>query len=106
MERLLHTGQLLDEQLNAVAHVERRRLLCALVDENRQEETPIQIDEVEGVAETQAELAALQHNHLPKLEALGFIRWDHMQVTTGPQFGEIKPLLELLNDRRDELPTE
>jgi len=51
--------------------------------------------------------ADVYHNHLPKLDDLGFVSWDRENgvVATGPQFEEIRPLLELLADNGDELAT-
>ena len=68
-----------------------------------------------GDAETEGDLlfrnndetkAALVHNHLPKLEAAGYIEWDKESGTIekGPEFDEIEPLLELIEQHSDELP--
>lgn len=48
----------------------------------------------------------LVHNHLPKLESLGYVRWDREtgEVSKGPNWGEIEPLLRLLRDHEGELP--
>jgi hypothetical protein len=50
--------------------------------------------------------AQLIHNHLPKLEAAGYIDWDPEtgEISKGPQFDEIEPLLELIENHADELP--
>jgi len=41
---------------------------------------------------------AMYHVHLPKLENYGYIEWDRDgdEVTRGPQFDEIRPLLEVV----------
>jgi hypothetical protein len=59
-----------------------------------------------SVTEVSAERAALYHNHLPKLEQEGFIRWDRDEhvIEKGPRFSEIKPMLELLDDHAEDLP--
>ena len=53
------------------------------------------------------DLLRVRHVHLPKLADHGFVEWDrdaHV-VARGPRFDEIRPLLELLDGRRDDLPT-
>jgi len=49
----------------------------------------------------------LRHNHLPKLEQAGYIEWDQDtgSISEGPNFDEIKPMLELLETHADELPS-
>ena len=51
-------------------------------------------------------LIGMKHVHLPKLESYGFITWDQTtsEVSKGPNFGEIRPLLEMLAAHEDELP--
>lgn len=48
----------------------------------------------------------LKHNHLPKLAEAGYIEWDQDtgEISQGPRFDEIKPLLELIKNHADELP--
>lgn len=48
----------------------------------------------------------LTRNHLPKLEEAGYIEWDRDtgEISKGPRFDEIKPLLELIENHADELP--
>lgn len=99
---------MLDEIMAALADEHRRQLLVALQDHNPQEavQTPegVQVDS-EQLAELQIEMC---HNHLPRLEEAGFITWDREQhvVEKGPQFEEIKPVLDLFEENRDELPVD
>ncbi|MFD1600119.1 DUF7344 domain-containing protein [Halobellus rarus] len=48
----------------------------------------------------------LRHNHLPRLDSRGVIDWDAEAdtVARGPTFGELRPLVELLDEHTDELP--
>ena len=94
-----------DIHLDALRHVDRRRLLLALLNA---EETalPIELDQLEYETADRDVLVSFHHSHLPKLEDLGFVdaNPDQHSVTTGPRFEEIKPLLELLDTHRDRLP--
>jgi len=99
-----------DEQLEALAHVERRRLLVALFRDGPSRNGPSEsvVLEVESWAdeEGEASLVGLRHKHLPKLEDMGFVEWNRQDglVTEGPQFGEVEPMLALLDGNREELP--
>jgi len=94
-----------DTHLDALGHVDRRRLLLALLNA---EETalPIELDRFEFETAGSNVPLSFHHNHLPKLEDLGFVDANPGQhcVTTGPRFEEIRPLLELLDTHRDRLP--
>lgn len=96
----------LDVSLDALAHVQRRKLLVALTDHNPQDDSPVVIDDSEGEVEALERLTTMHHVHLPKLVEYGFVEWDeeHNEVSKGPDFDEIRPLLELLDDHADELP--
>ncbi|WP_339105894.1 ArsR family transcriptional regulator [Haloterrigena salinisoli] len=99
---------MLDEVMAALADEHRRELLVALVEHNPQAavQTP------EGVRLDDEQLENLQvemyHNHLPRLEAAGFIEWKQEQhrVVRGPKFDQIEPVLELFAENADELPVE
>ncbi|RKD93468.1 DUF7344 domain-containing protein [Halopiger aswanensis] len=96
-----------DEVFDALAAAQRRRLLFALLDD-----APQHVTELSGVPwsipKSEADTIAEHHRHLPKLDESGFIDWDREEqvITKGPRFDEIEPVLECLNDRRDELPIE
>jgi len=93
-----------DEFLDAFSDVQRRKLLIALMDHNPQNDLPVVIAE-DGVAEM-SRLVEMRHVHLPKLVDYGFIEWDRdkNEVSKGPKFDEIQPLLELLENHDEELP--
>jgi hypothetical protein len=89
--------------LEALADVERRRLLLALLDGTSD---GVALDQLDPDAEDETLELSMHHVHLPKLEASGFIDTDRQQrsVSRGPRFDEVRPLLELLDDNRGQLP--
>lgn len=95
-----------DDVLDALADVQRRTLLLALLRHNPQDDSPVVVGDTESEIEAVVSLIEMRHRHLPKLVEYGFIEWDeeHNEVKKGPQFAEIRPLLELLDDHEDELP--
>ena len=97
---------MLDEQLSVLSNRHRRRLLMALAQRTPQPDCldPSRTLVTDGGDEDQT--IAIQHVHLPKLANHGFIDWDQdaQSVTTGPQFGEIEPLLTVLSENQDVLP--
>ena len=78
----------------------------ALLEHNpRDDHAPKHSDpEIEG--EELEILFDFQNYHLPELEAKGLVEYDRDKniVTKGPHFEEIAPLLELINEHREELP--
>lgn len=98
-------GSSVDEALDALADVRRRTLLVSLLEHNPQDEKPTIADSVDG-QEPVVRLIDMKHVHLPKLVDYGFIEWDEdtHEVSKGPDFDEIRPLLELLEDHENELP--
>lgn len=95
-----------DDMVDALAHVQRRKLLIALLAENPQDETPTVVADSEENSDALDRLVSMRHVHLPKLADYGFIEWDKEahEIMKGPNFDEIRPLLELLDDHEDELP--
>lgn len=106
MSSFMHSRPDPDEQLDVIADEARRRLLLALRDRRPQVDAPIEIIEWVNETDSMKSMTTMRHTHLPKLEAQGLIRWGREtgQVSQGPQFAEIEPLLTLLDDHRDELP--
>lgn len=99
------TSTSFDAHLDALGHVDRRRLLLALLHANAGGDLPVDVDRLaNGTAEDLR--VSMHHVHLPKLDDYGFVDadLDRYTVTTGPRFDEIRPLLELLDGNRDRLP--
>jgi hypothetical protein len=96
-----------DDAFTILANRRRRRLVVALLGHNPQQD---RVDIPDGVSFEEEDVARLQseleHVHLPKLEAAGYISWDREQqeIRKGPKFDEIRPLLELIERHRGELP--
>ena len=92
-----------DEMMDALAAEGRRKLLVSLL-EQQPGDDPIAVAD----SGSDADRLRIQHAHLPKLAARGFIDWDREtdEVTAGPKFDDIQPLLELLTDHEDELPVD
>lgn len=106
MEHYLASDSKLDEQLEAVAHAGRRQLLFAMRDGDSPADTPVEIDELRDDGEPFFDsTVSMRHVHLPKLDGLGIVRWNREddRISRGPEFSELEPLLEALDDRRDEL---
>ncbi|WP_254764850.1 DUF7344 domain-containing protein [Natrinema marinum] len=88
-----------DSAFEALAHEQRRTLLLALLQSNPQDagfESPTGhsvLTDAEQRVQTE-----LYHVHLPTLEDDGYIEWNEKtdQIIKGPQFDEIRPLLECI----------
>ncbi|WP_255198651.1 transcriptional regulator [Halorarius litoreus] len=96
-----------DDILDALAHVQRRKLLVALLDHNPQDDVPVVVDASESDTEALQRLIMMKHSHLPKLERYGFIdrNQETKEVSKGPNFEEIRPVLEVLLENEGELPS-
>lgn len=93
----------LDAMFEILSDRYRRLILLSLKREAIKTESDLLLRSDSDHRETEI---ALVHNHLPKLEDEGFIEWDREagQISKGPQFDEIAPLLELMENHADELP--
>lgn len=106
MENVEERAISFDDMVDALADVQRRKLMTALLEHNPQNDSPVVITDSEKDADELGRLVSMNHVHLPKLVDYGFITWneDTHEVEKGPDFDEIRPLIELLDDHKDELP--
>ena len=92
--------EMMDETFSTLSNIHRRRVLFALLERNPRTAAEVSVPEDTYTGEEDLETLKVQmhHCHLPKLEAAGFISWNKEtdQVTKGPRFDKIEPLLELL----------
>jgi hypothetical protein len=81
-----------DDLFKCLTHIQRRRILVELLTESKM-----------NISE---DAILMQHSHLPKLEEYGFIDWDRDTnvVTKGPQYKQIRPQVEMLDNHKDKLP--
>lgn len=98
---LLRPG--IDTVVDALGDQQRRMLLYELNNGNVDHERDVMMrsrSEIEIESE-------LQHTHLPKLEKAGYIEWDQEAgtISKGRNWHEIAPLLDLIEDHSDELPS-
>jgi hypothetical protein len=86
----------------------RRQLLIGLLEHNPQDDQDNNPLNIFSESDTVADALEIQliHIHLPKLEAEGFIEWDQEagEISKGPNWHTIGPILQILHDHRDELP--
>lgn len=97
-----------DDMVDALADVQRRKLLTALLEHNPQDDAPVAVADSNSESDAVERLVSMQHVHLPKLVDYGFIEWNKEthEVIKGPNFEKIRPLLELLDDHQEELPAD
>lgn len=99
--------QLLLELRDGPQYVSEPSELCRDLDHAHEELLREHLSSSREVREADEELVRQHFVHLPKLDAYGYIELnrDDTLVTQGPRFDELRPLLELLADGRDDRST-
>lgn len=84
----------------------RRRLLLWIREHNPEDAEQIPRDMTDSDTEFERMFSQMYHLHLPMLAAAGVIAWDSDQnvIRRGPEYDELRPLLNLLRDHKEELP--
>lgn len=106
----MSSGPPSDRVFEALANPYRRQLLLAMLESNPQDDDDIDpldlLKQDETTDDVHATQINLEHVHLPKLTDMGFIEWDRESgdLSKGPNWGGIAPLLQLMHDHQDELP--
>lgn len=98
----------LDVAFGVLSHPYRRRILIRVHDSNPRDEPEFSAAALaEDADEDELVDIELHHRHLPKLAEAGYIDWDREanEVRRGPRFDEIAPLIELMRNHPDELPS-
>lgn len=91
----------------AISDPYRRQLLVALLEHNPQDDDDQDPLNILASGQTGDNLPIkMIHNHLPKLEDMGFIEWNQQtaEISKGPNWDKIAPVLTLIHEHRDELP--
>ncbi|WP_262179846.1 ArsR family transcriptional regulator [Haloarcula laminariae] len=99
----------LGHALEVLSNSYRRELLLALLEHNPQDDADRDpLDIIDPPLEPEVLEVELFHEHLPKLEELGFIEWDRDtgKISKGPDWADIEPVLRLIADHRNELPAD
>jgi signal transduction histidine kinase len=102
---------MLDDQFEVLSERRRRRILVGLELEDRRLDPFVFVPrrdshDVDHDSVSGDDLAQLRQRHitLPELDASGYVSWDREtnEVTRGPRFEEIRPLLRFLIANADE----
>lgn len=78
---------------------QRRQVLQALLEHNPQDDRDIVA--TDAVADDGTDRVRLVHESLPRLADAGYVDWNTAthEITNGPNFEEVRPLLEATCDR-------
>lgn len=89
-----------DGVFRALSDPDRRRLCIALLRADPLEELSVPEGVRVGDSDIDDLRGAFHHVHLPLLETLGLVEWEagDSAVSRGPNFGELRPVLEVLDE--------
>ena len=95
---------MIDRHFEVLASEKRRTVLFEVLERGVVDRRSVARDDW-GSRSDWPEAVELHHVHLPKLEEAGLIDWNRAtdEITRGPQFDEIEPLLSVLAENRAEL---
>ncbi len=85
----------------------RRRVLLGVLERSPREERTLSEELAAGRdVERNRVRAQLRHVHLPKLVVTGYVEWNEStgEITRGPAFDELVPLLRVLDGHAEHLP--
>jgi hypothetical protein len=93
----------IERVLTNLCNRRRHQILLLLKQGTVQTETDMMIRGEGDIEEIETDLTS---DHLPKLEEAGYIEWDRDtgEISKGPRFDQIKPLLNIIENHADELP--
>lgn len=99
--------QRINNLFDSLADAQRRRLLFALLETEQLPGDATYLDTPpDGILAEEFDRIKRLHVHLPKLNDYGFVEWNPHEggIGRGPEFEEVRPVLEALREQRAEVP--
>lgn len=96
---MVEASESLDDLFQALSDERRRQVLFALLDHDGRGAVSVPDGGSTG-GEPGSRRVEMHHVHLPKLVDMGLVEWDRdaSRVGTGPNFEDVRPVLESLRD--------